>query len=65
MIYINFTNLDDGTQQRLISNSKKDIESRFGEDIKAYAKQRQLDYNTILYEEAIRNLYNYDYVFNI
>ncbi|GAL77288.1 hypothetical protein JCM19274_5001 [Algibacter lectus] len=65
MIYINFTNLDDDTQQHLLSVSKKDVENRLGEDLKAYAKSHHLDYNIILEEEAIKNLYRYDYVFNI
>lgn len=65
MIYINYTNLDDETQQRLLSISKQDIENRFGNDLKNYAQERHLDYNIILEEEAIKNLYNYDYVFNI
>jgi len=65
MIYINYTNLDDETQQRLLSMSKQDIESRHGNDLKIYAQEQHLDYNVILEEEAIKNLYNYDYVFNI
>ena len=65
MIYLNFNNLDDETQQRLIHGSKMDVENRFGEDIRAYAKQHHLDYETLLEEESIRNLYTYQYVFNI
>ncbi len=65
MIYINYTNLDDETQQRLLSLSKKDVESKYGDDLKTYAKEQHLDYNIVLEEEAIKNLYNFDYVFNI
>ncbi len=65
MIYINYTNLDDETQQRLLSMSKEEMESKFGEDLKAYAKEHYLDYNIVLEEEAIKNLYNYEYAFNI
>jgi len=54
MIYLNFTNLDNETQQHLIAVSKKDIEQKFGLDLKRYLEQ-----------EAQRNLYTYDYVFNI
>ena len=65
MVYLNFTNLDDETQQYLLSVSKKDIESEFGDDLKSYANTHHLDYNVLLDEEATRNLYNYNYIFNI
>ncbi len=65
MVYLNYNNLDEETQQRLLSTSKEDIENKFGEDLKKYAKENHIDYDTILYEEAVKNLYNYKYVFNI
>ncbi|MCX2682173.1 hypothetical protein OOZ15_19690 [Galbibacter sp. EGI 63066] len=65
MVYLNYNNLDAGTQERLLSMSKKDVESRFGEQLKSYAREHYINYDTLLEEEAIRNLYNYDYVFNI
>lgn len=65
MVYLNYNNLDNETQQRLLSVSKEDVESKFGDDLKAYAKSHHLNYDVILEEEAIRNLYNYQYVFNI
>ncbi|MFL1010988.1 hypothetical protein [Flavisericum labens] len=65
MIYLNYNNLDEETQQYLLSVSKEDIERKFGNDLKAYAKKQHLDYDTILDEEAIKNLYSYQYVFNI
>ena len=65
MIYLNFTNLDDETQQYLIAVSKKDIEQKFGLDLKRYAKRNNVDYQSLLEQEAQRNLYTYDYVFNI
>ncbi len=65
MVYLNYNNLDAETQQRLLSASKEDIESKFGENLKAYAKAHYLDYDVLLEEEATRNLYNYQYVFNI
>jgi hypothetical protein len=39
MIYLNYNNLDDETQQRLFSESKEDVESKFGENLKAYAEE--------------------------
>ncbi len=65
MIYLNYTNLDAATQERLLKTSKKDIELRFGKSIRAYAKEHFINYEQLLEEEALRNLYNYQYVFNI
>lgn len=65
MIYLNYTNLDNETQQRLLSMSKNDVESQYGNALKAYAIENHLDYDAILNEEAIRHLYSYQYVFTI
>lgn len=65
MVYLNYNNLDAETQNRLLQNSKNDIEQQCGKDLKAYAIENHLDYDVLLEEEAIRNLYNYKYVFNI
>ena len=65
MIYLNYSNLDAETQDRLLSSSKADIKQQFGDELKAYAKEHHLDYDVLLDEEATRNLYNYKYIFNI
>jgi hypothetical protein len=65
MVYLNYNNLDEETQQRLLSDSKADIEQRYGDDLKTYANENRMDYDTILYEEAAKNLYSYQYIFNI
>ena len=65
MIHLNYNNLDEATQERLLSMSRKDVEKRFGEQLKNYAKKHYANYQTLLEEEAIRNLYNYKYVFKI
>ena len=65
MIYLNYNNLDAKTQQRLLLTSKEDIERKFGDNLKAYAIEHYLNYDALLEEEATRNLYNYQYVFNI
>jgi hypothetical protein len=65
MVYLNYNNLDEETQLRLLSVSKEDVESKFGNDLKAYAKEHHLNYDVLLDEEATRNLYSYQYVFNI
>ena len=65
MVYLNFNNLDTETQQQLLTNSKKDIEGNFGEQLKRYAEEHHLEYEKIHQEEAERNLYQYQYVFTI
>lgn len=65
MIYLNYSNLNAETKERLFQDSKKDVEQKFGSDIRNYAKQHVVNYNKMLEEEALRNLYNYKYIFNI
>lgn len=65
MVYLNYNNLDEETQQHLLSVSKEDVTHKYGEDLKKYAKEHHVDYDTLLYEEAVKNLYLYQYVFNI
>ncbi len=65
MVYLTYNNLDAETQQRLLLISKEDVESKFGNNLKAYAQEHHLDYDVLLDEEATRNLYNYEYIFNI
>ncbi len=65
MVYLNYNNLDEETQQYLLSVSKEDVENKIGKDLKTYAKENHIKYDTILYEEAVKNLYNYKYIFNI
>ena len=65
MVYINFTNLDNETQQKLLSNSKDDVKRKFGKQLRKYAIENCVNYDTLLEEEAMRNLYSYTFVFNI
>ncbi|WP_149275642.1 hypothetical protein [Pareuzebyella sediminis] len=65
MIKLNFNNLDEETQAYLHSLSKKDVERRHGKLLWEYAINHQSDYNKLVEEETIRNLYNYKYMFNI
>ncbi len=65
MVYLNFNNLDATTQQRLLYDSKQDVKRKFGKELKKYALDHFLNYDTLLDEEAQRNLYSYCYVFNI
>ncbi|WP_418502106.1 hypothetical protein [Flagellimonas sp.] len=65
MVYLNFTNFDSETQEHLLSVSKEDVESRSGTELRKFAETHDKDYNALLEEEAMRNLYHYDFVFNM
>ena len=65
MIYLNYNNLDGETKEQLLKQSRKEIEDKHGKELHIYAVNSQKDYDVVLEEEAIRNLYNYKFVFNI
>ena len=65
MIYLNYNNLDGETQEKLLTQSRKEIEAKHGKEIQMCAVNNQEDYDAILEEEAIRNLYNYRFIFKI
>ena len=65
MVYLNYNNLDGETQERLLKQSRKEIEEKHGKELHMYAVNYQKDYNVVLEEEAIRNLYNYKFIFAI
>lgn len=65
MIYLNYTNLDAETQERLMQTSKADVEHKFGSSLKAYALKHHLNYQSVLEEEATRSLYRYKITFSI
>lgn len=65
MIYLNYSDLNEEAQDRLLESSKKDVEHKFGDDIRKYAKRHCTNFENMIEEEAMRNLYSYTYVFNI
>ncbi|MCX2838270.1 hypothetical protein OQ279_08900 [Salinimicrobium sp. MT39] len=65
MVFLNFSDLSEGAQNRLLKNSKKDVERKFGDDIRNYAKEHCANFEVMIKEEALRNLYSYAYKFNI
>lgn len=65
MIYINFSDLNGEAQERLLESSKKDVEQKFGYAIQKYAKEHCTNFDVMIEEEALKNLYSYTYVFNI
>ncbi len=62
---LNFNNLDQETQENLMQQSKLEVERKYGEDLKKYADENYLDYDSLLEEEAIKNLYNHKFKFTI
>jgi hypothetical protein len=48
MVYLNFTNLDGETQERLLSDSKGDVESRSGSELRQFAETHDKDYDALL-----------------
>lgn len=65
MIHLDFSDLNGETQERLLKSSKRDVEQKFGDDIRKYARDHCTDPDVMIEEEALRNLYGYKYVFNI
>jgi len=65
MVYLNFTDLSEEAQNRLLENSKNDVERKFGDDIRKYVRENHTCFEKMIEEEAIRNLYSYKFVFNI
>ena len=65
IICLTYSNLNEETQEQLLIKSKNEVEKWYGSALEIHALKNQLDYKTLLEEEAIRNLYNYKFVFTI
>ena len=65
MVYLNFTDLSEEAQNRLLETSKEDVKRKFGDSIRKYVDENYGCFETMIEEEAMRNLYSYTYVFNI
>ena len=55
MIYLNFTDLSEETQERLLADSKEDVKRKYGKDLMDYATKHHTNLDRMLDEEAIRN----------
>lgn len=64
IIYLNFNDLSEATQSRLLEYSKKDVERKFGDAIHIYVRENHTCFETTIAEEALRNLYSYTFLFN-
>lgn len=60
-----FNNLDGETQEKLLQQSRHEVEQKCGKELKAYAEKNHLVYEELLEEEAIKNLYNHKFKFTL
>lgn len=65
MIVFNFMDLNEAAKQRLLEKAKKDVEFRFGKEITTYANHHLINYGELIEAEAQRQLYKYEYRFQI
>lgn len=65
MVYLNFNDLSEEAQTRLLENSRKDVEQKYGDSIRQYIRENPTSFEKTIEEEAQRNLFTYTYVFNI
>ena len=65
MIYLNFTDLSEEAQERLLANSKEDVKKKYGRELMNYALKHHIEIDQMLDDEAMPNLYSYTYVFNM
>ncbi len=65
MIYLKFQDLSSEKQEELLQVSREHVTHLFGESIRKYVEETGEDLECLIDEEMIKNLYSYDYVFNI
>ena len=70
MIYITFQDLSMERPEELLTVSREDVEHRFGESIRKHIDEKHVDednqmYELLIDEETIKNLYTFNFVFNI
>ncbi|TXD83430.1 hypothetical protein ESY86_09655 [Subsaximicrobium wynnwilliamsii] len=65
MYYLNFSDLSEEAQERLLAISKKDVERKFGDDMRKYVDKNFANFDVLIEEEAQRNLYSYSFKFLI
>ncbi|HHX79108.1 MAG TPA: hypothetical protein GX695_05105 [Acholeplasmataceae bacterium] len=64
--YLNFSNLNEETQDIIMQDVIHDLEVTEGKEIlEADAKTMNIDYETYITEKAERHLYNFDFIFNV
>lgn len=65
MIYIIFQDLSAEKQEELLQVSREHVTHLYGDSIKKYVDETGADYDSLIEEEMIKNLYTYNFVFNM
>ncbi len=65
MIYIKFQDLSEEKQEELLKVSREHVIHLFGESIQKFVDETGADFDKLIDEEMIKNLYTYNFVFNI
>ncbi|WP_026753653.1 hypothetical protein [Sediminibacter sp. Hel_I_10] len=65
MIHIKFQDLSEEKQEELLQVSRQHVTHIYGESIQKYVDETGADYDSLIDEEMIKNLYTYNFVFNI
>lgn len=64
--YLNFSNLNEETQQQILEDAKDDLIEEYGEEtLQEEADDMNIDIDTYLTEKAERHMYSFDFVFNV
>lgn len=64
--YLNFSDLSEDAQSRLIQDSIEDLEGEYGKTIlEQEAQEMNIDYDTFIIERAERHMCSFDFIFNI
>ncbi|WP_373518136.1 hypothetical protein [Pricia sp.] len=65
MIYLKFQDLSLEKQEELLRVSREHVNYIFGESIRKYVDETGEDFDRLIEEETIKNLYSYQYIFSI
>ena len=65
MIYIKFQDLSKEKQEEILQVSREHVTHFFGASIRKYVDETGEDFESLIDQEIIINLYSYDFVFNI
>lgn len=64
--YLNFSDLNEESQNQLLQDTKDDLIEEYGEDLlKEEAENMNIDYETLITEKVERHMYSFNFVFNI
>lgn len=65
MVHLKFQDLSSEKQEELLQVSREHVTNIFGESIRKYVEVTGEDFNLLIEEETIKNLYTYKFIFDI